>query len=72
MRQFKPLKGQKHCKAKSKAEKARKKEQKESLIEQERRPRIKRNGVLITNKKNNHERTKRQKNQSIQRMEKEL
>ena len=51
MRQFKPLKGQKHCKAKSKAEKARKKEQRESLIEQERRPRIKRNGVLITNKK---------------------
>ncbi len=27
MRQFKPLKGQKHCKAKTKAEKARKKEQ---------------------------------------------
>lgn len=25
MRQFKPLKGQKHCKAKTKAEKARKK-----------------------------------------------
>jgi hypothetical protein len=28
--------------------------------------------VLLNNKKNNYERTKRQKNQSIQRMEKEL
>tara|TARA_R110002072_G_scaffold24343_1_gene82948 strand:- start:622 stop:780 length:159 start_codon:yes stop_codon:yes gene_type:complete len=51
MRQFKPLKGQKHCKAKTKAEKARKKEQKQYLKEKEREPRIKRNGVLIKNKK---------------------
>lgn len=49
MRQFKPLKGQKHCKAKTKAEKTRKKEQIDSLKEQQRKPRIKRNGILIKN-----------------------
>ena len=50
MRQFKTLKGQKHIKATSKAQKARKRLQKESLLERERSPKVKRNGVLISNK----------------------
>jgi hypothetical protein len=51
MKQFKPLKGQKHTKATTKEQKARKKRQKESLLEKERKPNIKRNGVLISNNK---------------------
>jgi len=47
MRQFKPLKGLMHSKAMTKVQKARKKRQRESLAETERKPKIKRNGNLI-------------------------
>tara|TARA_R110000744_G_scaffold323112_2_gene428991 strand:- start:1643 stop:1801 length:159 start_codon:yes stop_codon:yes gene_type:complete len=47
MRQFKPLKGQKHLKPSNKNQKARKRLQKASSIEEQKKPRIKRNGVLI-------------------------
>ena len=47
MRQFKPLKGLKHSRAMTKVQKARKKRQRESLLEIERKPKIKRNGNLI-------------------------
>tara|TARA_R110000803_G_scaffold200577_1_gene264975 strand:+ start:2200 stop:2526 length:327 start_codon:yes stop_codon:yes gene_type:complete len=48
MRQFKPLKGQKHIKPSNKNQKARKRLQKVTRIEEQRKPRVKRNGVLIT------------------------
>tara|TARA_R100001198_G_scaffold95616_2_gene82222 strand:+ start:1101 stop:1244 length:144 start_codon:yes stop_codon:yes gene_type:complete len=47
MRRFKPLKGLEHSRAMTKVQKARKKRQRESLKETERKPRIKRNGNLI-------------------------
>jgi hypothetical protein len=50
MRQFKPLKGLKHSKAITKVQKARKKRQRECLTETERKPKVKRNGVLISDK----------------------
>jgi hypothetical protein len=48
MRQFKPLKGQKHTKPSNKNQKARKRLQKVTRIEEQRKPRVKRNGALIT------------------------
>ena len=48
MRQFKPLKGQKHLKPINKNQKARKKLQRATRAEEQRKPRIKRNGILIT------------------------
>ncbi len=47
MRRFKPLKGLEHLRPTNKKEKIRKKIQRETLIEQERKPKIKRNGNLI-------------------------
>ena len=48
MRQFKPIKGQKQLKPTNKKQKARKKLQRASRIEEQRKPRVKRNGILIT------------------------
>ena len=47
MKQFKPLKGQKHNKSTTKTQRERKKLQQETMIEEQRKPRVKRNGVLI-------------------------
>ena len=50
MRQFKPLKGQKHIKASHHANQMVTLIHQESLLERERSPKVKRNGVLISNK----------------------
>jgi hypothetical protein len=50
MRQFKPTKGQKHTRAKTKKEKARKHLQRKTWAEDERKPKVKRNGILISEK----------------------
>jgi hypothetical protein len=47
MRQFKPTKGLKYRKSLTKNQKQRRRLQKETAIELERKPRIKRNGILI-------------------------
>ncbi len=47
MRQYKPLKGIKYRKSITKKQKARRELQNESIIESERKPRLKRNGILI-------------------------
>jgi len=48
MRQFKPLKKDKP----NKKQKAARRKQKERFIEEDRKPRVKRNGVLIKDKNN--------------------
>lgn len=48
MRQFKPLKGIKHRKATTKNQKARRRLQRDTREEEQRPPRVKRNGLEIT------------------------
>ena len=51
MRQFKPSKGLKHAKAVTKKEKLRRKRQLNTFLEEQRLPRVRRNGVEITKTK---------------------
>ena len=51
MEQFKPAKGLKHAKAITKKEKLRKRRQLNTFLEEERQPRVRRNGVEITKNK---------------------